>query len=100
MRLESLSRISSFWFFVVLLALFTPFSKAQDTPQEQESQQPQDARPAHQEQEPAQQPASAQKRDAQEQVQVDDRNRTFVVHLPQGYDSQRHYPVVILLHGF
>jgi len=98
MRLESLSRISSFWIFVVLLALFTSSSKAQDTPQEQENQQ--DARPAHQEQEPAQQPASAQKRDAQEQVQVDDRKRTFVVHLPQGYDSQRHHPVVILLHGF
>lgn len=37
--------------------------------------------------------------DNQEKVAVDDVSRTFVVHLPKGYDSQQHYPVVILLHG-
>ena len=37
--------------------------------------------------------------DAQEKVSVDDVSRTFTVHLPKGYDSQQHYPVVILLHG-
>src|SRR5713101_4170952 len=101
MRLESLPRISARWIFFAFLAtaLFATFSKAQDTPEDQENQQPQDAHPARQEQDSAQQPASTQRRDAQEEVQVDDRNRTFVVHLPQGYDSQQHYPVVILLHG-
>lgn len=34
-----------------------------------------------------------------EQVTVDDVDRTFVVRLPKGYDAQKHYPVVILLHG-
>src|SRR5271165_2746091 len=37
--------------------------------------------------------------DSQEKVVVDDVSRTFMVHLPIGYDSQQHYPVVILLHG-
>src|SRR5579863_896630 len=37
--------------------------------------------------------------DTQEKITVDDVPRTFVVHLPKGYDSQQHYPVVILLHG-
>jgi len=37
--------------------------------------------------------------DSQEKIAVDDVSRTFAVHLPKGYDSQQHYPVVILLHG-
>jgi len=37
--------------------------------------------------------------ETQEKVDVDDVTRTFVVHLPQGYDPQQHYPVVIVLHG-
>jgi len=37
--------------------------------------------------------------DAQERVTVNDVARTYVVHLPKGYDEQQHYPVVILLHG-
>lgn len=37
--------------------------------------------------------------ETQEQIQIDDLTRTFVVHLPKGYDSQQHYPVVILLHS-
>jgi poly(3-hydroxybutyrate) depolymerase len=37
--------------------------------------------------------------DSQEKIEVDDVSRTFVVHPPKGYDSQQHYPVVILLHG-
>ncbi len=34
-----------------------------------------------------------------DKVTVDDVDRDFVVRLPKGYDAQRHYPVVILLHG-
>ena len=34
-----------------------------------------------------------------EKVTVDDVDRNFVVRLPKGYDAERHYPVVILLHG-
>jgi poly(3-hydroxybutyrate) depolymerase len=37
--------------------------------------------------------------ETKEKVTVDDVDRTFMVRLPKGYDSQRHYPVVILLHG-
>jgi polyhydroxybutyrate depolymerase len=37
--------------------------------------------------------------DVQEKVQVDDLSRNFVVHLPKGYDSKQHYPVVVLLPG-
>src|SRR5579863_1561868 len=38
-------------------------------------------------------------KDSQEKVDVDDVSRTFVVHVPPGYDQQQHYPVVVLLHG-
>jgi polyhydroxybutyrate depolymerase len=38
-------------------------------------------------------------KDSQEKVDVDDVSRTYVVHVPPGYDQQQHYPVVILLHG-
>ena len=34
-----------------------------------------------------------------ERVTVDDVDRDYIVRLPKGYDAQRHYPVVILLHG-
>jgi poly(3-hydroxybutyrate) depolymerase len=37
--------------------------------------------------------------ETKEKVTVDDVDRNFLVRLPKGYDSQRHYPVVILLHG-
>jgi poly(3-hydroxybutyrate) depolymerase len=37
--------------------------------------------------------------DSQEKVDVNDVTRTFVVHLPQGYKQDQHYPVVILFHG-
>ena len=37
--------------------------------------------------------------ETKETITVDDLNRNFTVRLPQGYDPQRHYPVVILLHG-
>jgi polyhydroxybutyrate depolymerase len=37
--------------------------------------------------------------DVQEKIQVDDLSRNFVVHLPKGYDSKQHYPVVVLLPG-
>lgn len=38
-------------------------------------------------------------RDVQEKIDVDDVSRSFLVHLPQGYDAQKRYPVVILLHS-
>lgn len=37
--------------------------------------------------------------DKQEQVTVNDVDRTFMVHLPAGYDVLKHYPVVLLLPG-
>jgi poly(3-hydroxybutyrate) depolymerase len=54
-------------------------------------------------QQPSQQNSSQEKappaQDSQEKVDVNDVSRTYVVHLPQGYNQQQHYPVVILLHG-
>ncbi len=37
--------------------------------------------------------------DVQEKLEVDNLSRNFVVHLPRGYDSKQHYPVVVLLAG-
>lgn len=37
--------------------------------------------------------------ETKEKITVDDVDRSFTVRLPQGYDPQRHYPVVVLLHG-
>lgn len=37
--------------------------------------------------------------DPQQRVTVDGIDRTFVVHLPNGYDSKKKYPMVLLLHG-
>jgi polyhydroxybutyrate depolymerase len=37
--------------------------------------------------------------ETKEKVTVDDVDRNFMVRLPKGYDPQKHYPVVILLHG-
>lgn len=42
---------------------------------------------------------AARAQDKQEQVTVNNVSRAFLVHLPRGYDSQRHYPVVLLLPG-
>jgi polyhydroxybutyrate depolymerase len=42
-------------------------------------------------------PVGAQ--ETQEKVDVNDVSRSYVVHLPQGYDQKHHYPVVIVLHG-
>jgi len=42
---------------------------------------------------------SSRAQETQEKIDVDDVSRNFLVHLPQGYDQQKHYPVVILLHG-
>ena len=42
---------------------------------------------------------SIRAQETKEKVTVDDVDRTFMVRLPRSYDSQRHYPVVILLHG-
>ena len=37
--------------------------------------------------------------ETKEKVTVDGVDRSFMLRLPKGYDSQRHYPVVVLLHG-
>jgi len=37
--------------------------------------------------------------ETKETINVDGIERTYVVHLPTGYDQSRHYPVVVLLHG-
>src|SRR5580704_9893543 len=37
--------------------------------------------------------------ETKEKITVDDVDRTFMLRLPKGYDAQRHYPVVMLLHG-
>jgi polyhydroxybutyrate depolymerase len=65
-----------------------PQQPAQNSPQPQGepgSKPEVDAQPVH---------------DGQINVVVNDVTRTFVIHLPKSYDSQQHYPVVILLHGF
>lgn len=92
MKLDILSSAMRWAFAASLVAaVFASASHAQDAAQSQNTtQQAQDA----QQQQP---PAPPQ--DAQVEVEINDHTRTFVVHLPQGYDSQQHYPVVILLHG-
>jgi len=73
---------------------------AQDTPQPQPREEQKEEQKPEAEQPPSRtQAQESQKHDAEEEVQIDDHTRTFAVHLPQGYDSQQHYPVVILLHG-
>jgi polyhydroxybutyrate depolymerase len=37
--------------------------------------------------------------ETQEKIDIDNVSRTFILHLPQGYNDQQHYPLVILLHG-
>lgn len=97
------------FFACLAAAIFTPFSYAQNTPAQgtpPADQRPQEQAPSAQEASPetpaqdsAQQPPPARKGDAHEEIQINDRTRTYVVHLPQGYDSQQRYPVVILLHS-
>lgn len=41
----------------------------------------------------------ARAEEKQEQVTVNDVNRTFLVHLPKGYNAKQRYPVVLLLPG-
>lgn len=43
--------------------------------------------------------APSRAQETQEKIDVNDVSRNYTVHLPKGYDSQQHYPVVILLHG-
>jgi polyhydroxybutyrate depolymerase len=33
-----------------------------------------------------------------EKITVDEKERTFIVHLPRGYDAKQHYALVVLLH--
>jgi polyhydroxybutyrate depolymerase len=96
MKLHPFSSAPMRWVFAACLAsiLTLPF-QAQDTPPKQDT--PPTAPQTAQTQDPQTQGAQAQ--DAQEEVEVNGNTRTFLVHLPQGYDSQQHYPVVILLHG-
>jgi polyhydroxybutyrate depolymerase len=44
-------------------------------------------------------PTVLRAQDPQQYIEVDGTLRTFVVHLPLGYDSRNKYPLVILLHG-
>jgi polyhydroxybutyrate depolymerase len=37
--------------------------------------------------------------DTQEKIDVSDVSRSYTVHLPKGYDTAQHYPLVILLHA-
>lgn len=37
--------------------------------------------------------------ETQEKIDEDNVSRSYLVHLPQGYDQKQHYPVVILLHA-
>jgi polyhydroxybutyrate depolymerase len=69
----------------------------QDAPPPPDTPQQQDARPEPQPDDS--QPPTAQNGVVQEKIHINDLQRTFLVHLPKGYDSQQHYPVVILLHG-
>src|ERR1019366_7951834 len=41
----------------------------------------------------------ARAQETKETVTVNDVDRTYIVRLPKGYDRERKYPVVILLHG-
>ena len=41
--------------------------------------------------------ASAQ--ETKETITIEGTDRSYVVHLPKGYDEKQHYPVVVLLHG-
>jgi len=43
--------------------------------------------------------ATQAKGETKETITVDGVDRTYVVHLPRGYDEKQHYPVVVLLHG-
>ena len=40
-----------------------------------------------------------QAQDKEDRVTVNDLERTFVVHLPKGYDAQKRYPVVLVIPG-
>jgi polyhydroxybutyrate depolymerase len=42
---------------------------------------------------------SAAAQETKETITLDNVDRSYVVHLPKGYDDKQHYPVVILLHG-
>lgn len=100
-----LPSISVRWIFTAWLVgtLFTTPFQAQEGQQAQ-TPQPQQARPEPQAPETQeapnpQPPLQTQPQDARVEMEINDHTRTFVVHLPQGYDSQQHYPVVILLHS-
>jgi polyhydroxybutyrate depolymerase len=104
MKLNALPLISARWIFATCLAgaLFTVRFQAQETQQSPPPSQPEESQPRVQETQPPAdtQPApQAQSKDAREEIQINELTRTYVVHLPQGYSSQQHYPVVILLHG-
>jgi polyhydroxybutyrate depolymerase len=42
--------------------------------------------------------SSLRAQETQEKIDVDGVTRTFIVHLPTGYDKEKRYPVVIVLH--
>lgn len=41
----------------------------------------------------------ANAQETKETITVENTDRSYVVHLPKGYDEKQHYPVVVLLHG-
>jgi polyhydroxybutyrate depolymerase len=43
--------------------------------------------------------ATLRAQETQEKIEIDNATRTFILHLPQGYDQQQRYPLVILFHG-
>jgi polyhydroxybutyrate depolymerase len=102
MKLRLLPSISMRWIVCTCLAgfLFPSALQAQQAPSEPQTSQSQESQPEPQarQTQPAQETTPS--KDIQQEVQVNDHSRTFLVHLPQGYDSQQHYPVVILLHSF
>lgn len=44
-------------------------------------------------------PSVAAAQETKETITVENVDRSYVVHLPKGYDEKQHYPVVVLLHG-
>src|SRR5260370_1799415 len=107
MRLGLLFSPAARWILAVVCwggSFFVCSLQAQDAQQpppqaEQESEPKTGRAPQAQAPQTQTQTQESQKHDAQEEVEINEHTRTYVVHLPQGYDSQQHYPVVILLHG-
>jgi polyhydroxybutyrate depolymerase len=84
MKMKPLRKIS--------LCTLAPIFLYAITMRAQQSQNPPPSTPAPQD------AALAVQQDKPETVTVEDVNRTFLVHLPRGYDAKNKYPVVLVLH--